>query len=87
MMAARIDYEAVLKQYPWIAERNQSAVLSPDSDGSLCGLLITNLLGWKVKGFYDGKIMCLEDGVRAEDCVFLDMEIFRPNVQASDSTC
>ena len=43
----RIDYDRVLYDYPWIAETNHYCVLSPDSDGLLCGLL------WQ--SFADGK--------------------------------
>ena len=73
----KILYDAVVAKYPWIIKRDQLAILSPDSDGLLCGLLMQYLLGWKVAGFYDGKVMALKDGLKASDCVFLDMEIFR----------
>lgn len=77
-----IDYVAVIKKYPWLAERNQDCVLSPDSDGLLCGLFTSHHLNWKVRGFYDGKFLLLERGFRARDCVFLDMEIFRKNIRS-----
>jgi hypothetical protein len=77
-----IDYGALLQKYPWIAQRDQNCILSPDSDGLLCGLLMSFYLGWKVRGYYDGKILIIEDGFHASDCVFLDMEIFRPNIRS-----
>lgn len=43
---------------------------------------MSNILDWKVKGFYDGKIILLEKGLSAKDCIFLDMEIFRKNVKS-----
>lgn len=81
-MADTIDYKKVLKQYPWIVERGLDCVLSPDTDGLLCGLFMSHYLGWHIRGFYDGKILALEKGFKPKDCVFLDMEIFRPNVRS-----
>lgn len=77
-----IDYEAVFKQYPWIVKREQDCILSPDTDGLLCGLLMSKYLGWHIRGFYDGKVLALEKGFKPKDCVFLDMEIFRPDVRS-----
>ncbi len=77
-----IDYEALIKKCPWIIEKNHNCILSPDSDGLLCGLLMSHLLNWKIKGFYDGKVLILEDGLSAKDCIFLDMEIFRKDVRS-----
>jgi hypothetical protein len=75
-----INYTALIEQYPWTAEKNRKCILSPDSDGFLCALLITNILDWEVAGFYDGKILIVKDGVDYHDCVFLDMEINRSGV-------
>ncbi len=77
-----IDYAAVIKKYPWIVERDQDCILSPDSDGLLCGLFMSHHLNWKVRGFYDGKILVLQKGFKARDCVFLDMEIFRKEIKS-----
>src|SRR3989338_8636574 len=77
-----IDYEKVLKQYPWIVEHGLDCILSPDTDGLLCGLFMSRYLGWHIRGFYDGKVLALEKGFKPKDCVFLDMEIFRPTVRS-----
>ncbi len=77
-----IDYAAVIKKYPWLAQKNQNCILSPDSDGLLCGLFVSQYLNWKVKGFYDGKFLILEKGILPRDCIFLDMEIFRNGVKS-----
>ena len=79
---ARIDYPNVIARWPWIVERGHKCILSPDSDGLLCGLFMNNILGWEIKGFYDGKGMRLDESVSARDCVFLDMEIFRDTVRS-----
>jgi hypothetical protein len=70
--------EAVLETHSWLTQRNVSCVLSPDSDGFLCGLLVTNLLGWRIAGFYDGKVMAIRSDVSVTDCAFVDIEINRP---------
>lgn len=78
----KLDYSALLKNYPWILERGHDCVLSPDSDGLLCGLLMSYHLDWKIRGFYDGKILLIEKGIRPQRCIFLDMEIFRPDIRS-----
>lgn len=77
-----IDYAAVIKKYPWLVRRNQNCILSPDSDGLLCGLFMSHYLNWKIRGFYDGKILLLEKGQMPKDCIFLDMEIFRQEIRS-----
>ncbi|KKU59355.1 MAG: hypothetical protein UX81_C0010G0018 [Parcubacteria group bacterium GW2011_GWA2_47_12] len=78
----KLDYETVLTTHPWIVERNQNCILSPDSDGLLCGLFMSHYLGWKIRGFYDGKVLLVEKGIIPRDCVFLDMEIYRDGVRS-----
>lgn len=73
----KIVYSAVVEKYPWIIAKNQKCILSPDSDGLLCGLLMQHLFNWEIVGLYDGKVMALQEGLKAKDCIFLDMEIFR----------
>lgn len=77
-----IDYAVVIKKYPWLVQKSQNCILSPDSDGLLCGLFMSHYLNWKIRGFYDGKIMLLEKGSRPENCIFLDMEIFRKEIRS-----
>src|SRR3989338_5369663 len=80
--STELDYRTILGQYPWVTERNHNCILSPDSDGLLCGLLMSHYLEWKIRGFYDGKILAIKEGVNPQDCIFLDMEIFRPNIRS-----
>ncbi|MBI3616506.1 MAG: hypothetical protein HY211_08355 [Candidatus Omnitrophica bacterium] len=77
-----VDYGRITQQHPWILTEGQQAVLSPDSDGFLCALFLSRYLKWKIVGFYDGKILLLQKGLSAKKCVFLDMEIFRPDVRS-----
>ncbi|MFA5804100.1 MAG: hypothetical protein WC879_05615 [Melioribacteraceae bacterium] len=78
----RLDYYQLIAKYPWIIERNQRCILSPDSDGLLCGLFMAQYFDWEVDGFYDGKVMLLKRGINVSDCVFLDMEIYRENIRS-----
>jgi len=78
----QIDYEKIISEYPWIIKENQKCILSPDSDGLLCGLFMSNVLNWSITGFYDGKVLVLKNGESAKNCVFLDMEIFRECVKS-----
>ena len=78
----RIDYDGIISEFHWVVERDRHCILSPDSDGLLCGLFMSHFLNWQIKGFYDGKIMILERGVSASDCIVLDMDIFRRNVRS-----
>ena len=81
-MKDKIDYHALLIKYPWVIEREQDCILSPDSDGFLCGLLMSRYLGWQIRGFYDGKVLAIENGFNPQKCIFLDMEIFRPKIRS-----
>lgn len=77
-----IDYALTIKRFPWLVKREQNCVLSPDSDGLLCGLFASHYLNWKIRGFYDGKIMVLEKGFDPKECIFVDMEVFRKDVRS-----
>lgn len=76
----RIDYSALVIKHPWVISRDRQCIISPDSDGFLCGLLVTNFLNWEVVGFYDGKVLISKNGVNTSDCVFLDVEINRRDI-------
>jgi hypothetical protein len=80
--SVKVDYRDLIAKYPWIVKRGQNCILSPDSDGFLCGLLMSHYLGWKIRGFYDGKVLVVEKGISLQDCIFLDMEIFRSNIRS-----
>lgn len=77
-----LDYAVLLTRYPWIVQRDFDCILSPDSDGLLCGLFMSHYLGWRVRGFYDGKVLLIQKDIDAQRCVFLDMEIFRAGVRS-----
>jgi len=78
----QISYKWVISEHPWIIEKRQKYILSPDSDGFLCGLLVTNYLEGEIVGFYDGKITLIKNGINAEDCIFLDVDINRTKIKS-----
>lgn len=78
----QIDYDSICKKYSWILEENHCCVLSPDSDGFLCGLFMSMFLKWKIVGFYDGKVSVVNKKYLNENPIFLDIEIFRKEIRS-----
>ncbi|MBL6848116.1 MAG: hypothetical protein ISQ83_07210 [Alphaproteobacteria bacterium] len=70
-----LDIKLIEKKYNWVFEKNKNCIISPDSDGIMSALLMSKYLNWKVKGFYDGKILLFHKDILPKDCIFLDMEI------------
>jgi len=79
---SEVNYLEIIDHHPWVVKERQDCILSPDSDGFLCGLLFAHFLNWKVVGYYDGKIMVLKEGLKAGECVFLDMDVYRRNIKS-----
>ena len=75
-------FTGITNRFPWILEKGRDCIISPDCDGMLCGLLMSHFLDWRIRGFYDGKVLAVARGVNWEECVFLDMEIFRKDVKS-----
>jgi hypothetical protein len=67
----------ILEKHQWLFDKNSPLILSPDSDGLLCGLVLTNLYGMRVQGFYDGKVLALHPSLTYEQCAFIDIEVNR----------
>ena len=78
----QINYDNLCENYPWILEKNHSCVLSPDSDGLLCGLFMSMYLDWKIVGFYDGKVSVINKDYIDKNPIFLDIEIFRKEIRS-----
>ena len=77
-----LQYDALLSLYPWLTAKGQNAILSPDVDGILCGLLMSHYFNWNIVGFYDGKKLAIKNDVSVSDCIFLDMDIYRNNIRS-----
>jgi hypothetical protein len=82
MTNEQMNYKKIISDYPWIVEKRQKYILSPDSDGFLCGLLVTNYLDGEIVGFYDGKIAIIKNGIDTKDCIFLDVDINRKKIKS-----
>lgn len=80
----QINYDEIFVKYPWIQNKQMKCILSPDSDGLLCGLLMSYFFSWEIVGYYDGKVLLIKNGISThdDDVVFLDMEIFRAHVKS-----
>ena len=80
----KLNVQTVLKQNPWLTRKNMKCILSPDSDGLLCGLFLSHYLDWEIIGFYDGKVCLIDEDCSAlsEDVAFVDIEIYRRGVKS-----
>lgn len=78
----RLDFDALLERFPWINQKGRYCILSPDSDGLLCGLFMAKFRNWKIVGFYDDKIGVINKDYLKEDIVLLDGEIFRETIKS-----
>lgn len=78
----KLNYQDIIKHHPWIIERKHHAILSPDADGYLCGLLMSEYLDWDVAGFYDEKVLILKNDLSIDECIFLDMDVYRKNIRS-----
>ncbi|MBI5574286.1 MAG: hypothetical protein HY919_07030 [Elusimicrobia bacterium] len=78
----QLNYDALLTKHPWLIQKNQKTILSPDVDGILCGLFMSHYFNWKVAGFYDGKNLAITQNTKIDDCIFLDMDIYRKNIKS-----
>lgn len=72
-----INYYEIIEKYPWITECDKKCIISPDTDGILCGLFMSSFFNWEIVGYYDAKDMVIKKNIKPFDCIFLDMEIFR----------
>ncbi len=77
-----IDYGTIINDFPWIVERDKKCIISPDTDGILCGLFMSAFFNWEIVGYYDGKELALKKKINPSYCVFLDIEIFRTSCKS-----
>lgn len=59
-------------------EHSKNLIISPDMDGFFSAELLNRYNGSKVVGTYDKNILCLSDGVKVEECLFVDCDLNRP---------
>ena len=58
-------------------EYSKNLIISPDMDGFMTAKLLERFNGSKIVGSYDKNILCLADGINAENCLFVDCDMNR----------
>jgi hypothetical protein len=58
-------------------EHSKNLIISPDMDGFMTAKLLERFNGSKIVGAYDKNILCLADGINAEECLFVDCDMNR----------
>lgn len=58
-------------------EHSTNLIISPDMDGFMTAKLLERFNGSKIVGSYDKNILCLADGIKAEECLFVDCDMNR----------
>jgi hypothetical protein len=58
-------------------KHSKNLIISPDMDGFMTAKLLERFNGSKIVGSYDKNILCLADGINAEDCLFVDCDMNR----------
>ena len=58
-------------------EYSKQLIISPDMDGFMTAKLLERFNGSKIVGSYDKNLLCLADGINAEDCLFVDCDMNR----------
>jgi hypothetical protein len=58
-------------------EHSKNLIISPDMDGFMSAKLLERFNGSKIVGSYDKNILCLADGIKAEECLFVDCDMNR----------
>lgn len=76
----KIDYLDLLERFPWLSGKESNFIISPDSDGFLCSLLLSHLNIGRVVGFYDAKILLVKKDVDPNTCIFIDVDINRDKI-------
>ncbi|MGB9722396.1 MAG: DNA-methyltransferase [Chloroflexia bacterium] len=78
----RADYDQIRQRFRWLDEENRPMVSSLDLDGIVSAMLMQNLRGWKLVGFYDAQYLWVVDGVDLSQgaVVFLDHDIYRDEI-------
>lgn len=77
-----LNYNSIVEKYNWIISKHQKCIISPDIDGILCGLLMSHYFDWNISGYYDGKTLAIDEQTHLNECIFLDMEIYRNNIRS-----
>ena len=58
-------------------EHSKNLIISPDMDGFMTAKLLERFNGSKIVGSYDKNLLCLADGIKPEECLFVDCDMNR----------
>lgn len=68
------------------SDKIKGIIISPDTDGFVSALLLSEYFKWEIVGFYDGKLMPILKGLNfkenKDDFIFIDIEILRPQIKS-----
>ena len=56
---------------------SKQLIISPDMDGFMTAKLLERFNGSKIVGSYDKNLLCLADGIKPEECLFVDCDMNR----------
>jgi len=77
------------KCYSWLYNKRdeiKGIIISPDTDGFISALFLNEVYGWKVVGFYDGKVLATLKSIdfknNKEKYAFIDVEILRKGIKS-----
>ena len=92
-MPERCNYSQIKETYGWITEPNKKCIISPDLDGLLSSILLSNFLKWQVVGIYTVNELYLaknhlniqpnqgpEEIIISNNLVFVDHDIYRKDI-------
>jgi len=88
------DRKILVKQFPWLVEKNMSMVISASYDGLICASFLHHFLGWKLEGYYDLTSIWVSNNAikNRENLIWVDLNILPKQGRAiggqiiSDST-
>jgi len=73
----KLSPEDVLRDFPWIMEKDRLFIASADYDGLICAVYLHHVLQWRLAGFYDlSTIWISHEGTRNRDkVIWVDLNI------------
>ena len=67
----------LIKQFPWLQEKNLPMIISADYDGLICAAFLHHYLNWHLEGFYDLTNIWVTDKAKTfkNDLIWVDLNI------------
>ena len=72
-----LNRKDIIKQYPWINQKNKKFIISADYNGLICASFLSHLLNWKLVGYYDLESLWVaeKEVTNYEDVIWVDLNI------------